>query len=184
MSPKIISPMNGAVVTAPFTVEATYGDIDYCDTGGCHDVPAVTISLSADPDTDYKEIGSCKTATECPGGMATFEVSLAPGKHVLQVIASDDFFSIEISETIEITVEAASTTGDTGGVTTGDTSGATDAATDGSGATSNSDSTDSATGGGTKDEGCGCRSASGSGAALSWLAALGLLGRRRRRSPR
>lgn len=183
--PQIVAPEAGAVVTSPFTVEATYGDIAYCDTGGCFDVPAVTIKLFVDPDGNLTELASCMTDTECMGGKATFEVTLDPGKHVLEVVAYDGAFSQSLSEKVEITVEAAATTGDTGtsgattGATTDVTSGATtEASTDATGATDSAGS-----GGGDKDDGCGCRSASdGPGAALVGLLTAGLL--RRRRSPR
>lgn len=189
--PEIVAPAAGAVVTSPFTVEATYGDIAYCDTGGCFDVPAAQIKLYADPDMNLLELASCMTDTECMGGKATFEASLEPGKHVLEVIAYDDAFSLAISEKIEITVEAAATTGDTGGATTGATTDATTGATTGA----TTDATDSATtdattgatdsassGGDDKDDGCGCRSTGdGPGAALAVLLTAGLLRRRRPR---
>lgn len=183
--PKILSPLDGAVVTAPFTVEATYGDIAYCDTGGCQDVPAVSVKLYADPDTMLKELGSCMTDTECMGGMASFEVTLDPGTHVLEVIADDGAFSSASSEKITITVEAAATTGDTGGATTGATMGATTGATTDATSSATTDATDGATdgagsGGGDKDDGCGCRSTGdGPGAALAVLLTAGLLRRRR-----
>jgi MYXO-CTERM domain-containing protein len=185
--PEIVAPAAGAVVTSPFTVEATYGDIAYCDTGGCFDVPAATIKLYADPDMNQLELASCMTATECMGGKATFQVDLDPGKHVLEVIAYDDAFSLSASEKLEITVEAAATTGDTGGATTGATTSATSSATTDATSSATTDATTGATdsassGGDDKDDGCGCRSTGdGPGAALAVLLTAGLLRRRRSR---
>lgn len=206
--PEITSPKAGAVVTSPFTVEVTYGDIEQCDTGGCSDIPASSVSLYADPDGDIVYLGSCSTTTECPNGKATFEVTLEPGEHELRATAEAEF-SVGFSEHVKITVEAAATTTDgstssggpdttgadtsTGTITGADTiTGAptsTDASTSTGAGTSTGASTSTGAGSGTdtatgsagsKDDGCGCDATSTAEGALAWLAAAMLLFRRRR----
>ncbi|WAS91393.1 MYXO-CTERM sorting domain-containing protein [Nannocystis punicea] len=205
--PQILSPPDGAVVTSPFTVQAKYGDVEYCDTGGCTDVPALYVELYVGPDNNATAIGKCDTSTECPDGKATFEVTLEPGEHVLRVIASDDFIGSASSENITITVEASATTTDgststdgtettsttspgttdpvtTGGTTDPGTTGpdTTGPGTTGDGTSTTGDTTKGADTGSnnSKDDGCGCQATNESSSALLWLAAPLLLFRRRR----
>lgn len=170
--PEITSPAPGAVVSAPVAVEVKYFDIEYCDTAGCFPVPTESLELFDHADTEGMFLDSCDTKTVCPGGMASFEVALAPGGHALRVIASDGQFSIEASKLVDITVEAApeATTGDN--VTTGDNGSTTDAGTTGGSSTTGATTA--------RGDGCGCTSGDGSGGGLVCLAALMLLVPRRR----
>lgn len=167
--PAITAPPDGAVVSSPFIVEADYGAIEYCDTGGCTDVPAESVSLYADP--NFMLLGTCATKTECPNGKASFEASLAVGEYELQVIADDGGFSSVSSERVTITVEAAATTGAT------ETSGGSGGSTMATGATAASGPSDAP-----KDDGCGCDATDAPTGALTWFAAAALLFRRRWRS--
>lgn len=175
--PVITAPLDGAVVSSPFTVEADYGAVEYCDTGGCSDVPAENVSLYADPNTNFMLVGTCAAKTECPNGKASFEVSLDVGEHELQVVADDGNFSSAFSDLITITVEAAATTGAT------ETSGGSGSSAAASGTTEASGTTAaSGPGDAPKDDGCGCDAADAPSAALTWFAAAALLFRRRWRS--
>lgn len=181
VKPEILSPTPGSVVTTPVAVEVKYGGVQYCDTDGCTEVPAESLDLFDDVSTDGVLVGSCATKTECPDGMADFELELTPGSHVLRAVVSDNVFSAEASEKVEFTVEPAPvvTTGDassTGDADTGDTDATGDTDTTGDAATTST--TDPGDSGG---EGCGCTSAGGASGGLMWLAAVVLVPRRRRR---
>lgn len=107
VDPVITKPPDGAVVSSPFEVEIDYGDIAYCDTDGCSDVPAEHVSLYAEPGPDATLVASCTTKTDCPDGKASFEVSLPRGQHVLQVNTDDGNFSSASSKLITITVQSS-----------------------------------------------------------------------------
>jgi MYXO-CTERM domain-containing protein len=200
VDPVIVSPAEGAVVTPPFTVEVTYGDILYCDTDGCQDVPAESVSLFADPSSKVIDLGTCSTMTECPGGKASFEVTLEPGPHELRAMADDGFFSAAMSKIVKITVEPAeqttegptssgdpdptgsdTTDTDTTGSDTPDTTSTTggDAPDDSAGSPGTGSGADTG-GGGNKDDGCGCSATNTSTGAFAWLLVMALAFRRRR----
>ncbi|MDC0717184.1 hypothetical protein [Nannocystis bainbridge] len=154
----IVAPQDGAVVPAQFTVKVTYGDIQYCDTDGCFDIPAETVALSADSST----VEQCLS---CPAGGVEFDIMLGPGEHTLEASAAvGTVFSY--SDPIKVSVEEAAPTDASDGMDPGTSSGTGD----GSGS--------SGTPG--DDDGCACGMTGAPSGGLVWLGISLLLARRRR----
>jgi len=152
--PKIVSPTNGAIVTPQFNVTATYDSVTECDTSGCSEIPAESVSLVGvdGPQT------TCDTNVECPDGMAKFTAIANPGEYEISVFVSAGF-SGEASEKITVIVQEPE-----------------DESEDG-------ESSDASESGETMDdEGCGCRASPGSAQALGFASILLLLTTRRRRT--
>lgn len=98
----IVEPQNDDVVPTKFSVKVTYGEVEYCDTGGCIPADAEIVDLLVDGmlhDQCYP----------CPGGEAKFDLMLDPGPHKLQAGAGA-ITPTEWSEIVEVTVEEDSTT--------------------------------------------------------------------------
>lgn len=156
----IVSPQNGAVLPTEFSVKVTYGEVEFCDTDGCMDVPANQVLLYADAVLQDE-------CDPCFGSEAEFAVMLEPGPHTLQA-AAGFYATSERSGIVKITVDASATTG------AGDGASSDSSADSGSEATSEGDP-------GSKD-GCACGAGAGSKQALPWLGLTCLWASRGRRS--
>ncbi len=150
----ITSPAEGATVATTFTIQVTYGTVTECDTDGCYEADAESVAVSAFDGSDWTTLGSCSATSECAGGQATFEVTLAPGSYTLSASVFAGF-SVDSSQQVSVTVMESA-----------------------------ADSSSSGTSGGAApdDEGCGCRGAGVGRGAGGWmiLAMAGSLARRRR----
>jgi hypothetical protein len=162
----IVSPQDGAELPTQFLVKVTYGDVEYCDTETCADVPANVVDLLVDGEiTD--ECDPCLT------GEVDFDVTLAPGSYELEARASYASAAV-YSGPVKITVEDESTS-------EASDSSASDASTI-SGGESDSAAGTSSDSEPIEKEGCTCEMTRMSGATLGWLA-LACLARRRRQRP-
>jgi len=175
--PVITSPIEGAHVSAPFTVTATLGYACYCDTGGCYEIPG---------ERAWLRFGGKVARVPCDFGTCT--VDLAPGPYTITIEAydADGFGHVRHSDPISIVVEddsaSSSSDGSTGtpasdgstGTPTSDGSTGTPAS-DGSTGTPTSDgSSDGSTGDppdppGANEASSGCACSTGASAPnLGW----------------
>lgn len=162
----IVSPQDGAVLPTQFSVKVTYGDVEYCDTDTCADVPANVVYLLVDSAlTD--ECDPCLT------GEVDFDITLAPGSYELEARASYGS-AAEYSGPTKITVEdePASEASDSSASDASTISGGESDSAEGT--SSDSEPMDKA--------GCTCGMTRMSGANLGWLV-LACLARRRRQRP-
>jgi MYXO-CTERM domain-containing protein len=146
----IVEPKDGDVVPTNFSIKVIYGEVEYCDTGGCILINADTVEVYAEGASGEPII--LEQCRPCPDGEANLDVVLAPGQYEIWAAAGLNV-AIKSSEVTEITVEEGTT---------------------------GTESTDAdSTGGPAEKDGCACTSAQAPGASI-WLAFLALAAFRRR----
>lgn len=97
----IVRPNDDAVVPPTFTVQITYGEVDWCEEGICTLAGAEKVRLVHVSAEETEELAECYP---CSSEFAEFKIKLAPGQHSLRATASFRS-SYEYSEQITITVD-------------------------------------------------------------------------------